>query len=123
MKKTISLMVIVLLVSAGSAFAAATSPLVAQGGQAISGFKTGQNPVALGKLSNNVSLRCVFDPTTPTAFAATTKHLSGNRTFGTSYDDTRIYYKDATVGKIVSDENTYDKSDSSEWASGNWSSL
>lgn len=118
MKKTILLIVMVLLVSAGSALA---TTFDAAGGQAITGTKTGQNAVAMGKLSNNVSLRCIYDTTTPTGFSATTKHLSGNRTFGTSYDDTRIYYKDATVGKSVTEENTVTVSDSSAWDG--WSSL
>ena len=121
MKKTISLMIVVLLVSAGAAFA---TDFTASGGQAITGTKTGQNAVAMGKLSNNVSLFCVYDTTTPTAFGAITKHLSGNRTFGTSYDDTRIYYKDATVGKTVTADsaNQITVSDSSAWSTG-WSSL
>jgi hypothetical protein len=74
---------------------------------------------SLGKLSTNVSLVVVYSDT---QFSAATKHLSGNRTFGTSSTDTRIYYKEVATGvEAVAGDVT--NSDSSDFQSGGWSGL
>jgi hypothetical protein len=109
MKRIIALTSLMLLI-ASAAFAANPANITAGG--AITG-----DSKSLGKLSTNVSLSVKYGDT---AFAAATKHLSGNRAFGTSSTDTRIYFKEVAAGTALGV--TISNSDSTDFQSG-WSSL
>jgi hypothetical protein len=114
MKKIIVLASLMMLL-ATSAFAAGTTVKILNGGAINS---TADNK-PLGKLSTNVSLVVI---NSSTAFSTATKHLSGNREFGTSSTDTRIYYKEVATGveAVVGDVTN---SDSSDFQAAGWSGL
>lgn len=117
MKRIIAMMALLLMTGTGAAFAAGGTATI-NAGQSYTGQEGSNAAVVLGKLSTNVS--AYLDYAT-TVYAAITKHLSGSRTFGASSDDTRIYYKESTVGAaVVSGDLT--ASDSSAFATG-WTSL
>ncbi len=56
------------------------------------------NAANIGKLSTKVELAWKCDPN---GYAIYTQHQQGTKAFGTSYDSTSIYTKDATAGTPV----------------------
>lgn len=114
MKKTVSLLIIAILVVPSFAFAATFTSAAAA---AITGTKTGGSAQPLGQLSSNVKLVSVY---TAAAFAAATKHLNGTKQFGSSSGDTKIFSKDLAAGTDV--PATPSAGDSSAFASG-WTSM
>jgi hypothetical protein len=116
MKKIILVFTAVMLLAASSAALANTE--MGYDSSEIMGKKGTETAVTMGKLSTNVSLYVKFDTT---AFAAITKHKSGNRTFGTSSNDTRIYYSTTDVGSTVG--TGLSNSDSTDFQTTGWYSL
>lgn len=118
MKKIVALTAAMLMIA--SSALAGTGTVNIAGGSAMTATNSSTSSTAsLGKLSTNVSLTVVFDTT---AFAAGTKHLSGNRGFGTSSNDTRIYYKEMAVQEN-STNMSLSASDSSDFQGTGWASL
>jgi hypothetical protein len=64
------------------------------------------------KPSNNVTVRCV---SIASAYAAQSNHSNGDRIFGVSFDDPKIYWKNGTAVE------TFDQA--STWGITGWSSL
>jgi hypothetical protein len=125
MKKIIALTVLMLLF-AGSAFAAGnamtTGSTVAVAGSAIYG---GDTPTAAGdaknpmvKLSSGVTGFANFDST---GYSIFTKHQKGTKIFGTPHDSTRMYYKQVTVATVLSGTSCGSSSGEANFSSG-WTS-
>lgn len=70
----------------------------------------------LGRLSKGVQLGVAY---TDAAYSLNTKHLTGSKVYGTSFDSTAIYSKESKSGDKVSAPT---KSDSSEYGSG-WTAM
>jgi len=95
MKKIIVLTLSFMLV-AGSAMAADTTPAATGTTNAgnITLKATSPSATPIAKASKNV----VFGwNTSATGYALATFHTSGGKSYGTGYDATRIYFKDATA--------------------------
>jgi len=112
MKKLITLTAFMLF-TATIVFAAEENKVIPGGGGIAAGT------TSLGKLSTNVSLKVSYDNT---AFSVATKHLSGNRAFGTAHNDTRIYFIEAGAGVGTAAPPDLSDSDSTAFTTG-WTSL
>ena len=91
MKKIIIISALFLFVFAGTSMALTLS--TGSGEQVFGGVVAADvadpNGVLIGKLSKGVSGTFNF---TTTAYAMITKHTSGSKAYGTSYDSTAIYF-------------------------------
>ena len=91
MKKIILISALFLFVFAGTTMAANLT--TGSGEQVFGGVVAADvadpNGVLIGKLSKGVSGTFNF---TTTAYAMITKHTSGSKAYGTSYDSTAIYF-------------------------------
>ena len=115
--KVIALLAFTLLLA--SAYSASATTTTTDPGGAYYGVKGTTGTIQMGKLSTNVTI--IVDYST-TSYAASSKHLSGNREFGGGSSDTRIYYKDRAVGQSLPDAPT--ASDSTAFGTGaGWASL
>jgi hypothetical protein len=115
-KKIIALLAFMLIAAASSASATTTTT---DPGGGYSGVKGTSGTIQMGKLSTNVTLIINYDTT---SYAASAKHLSGNKEYGGGSSDTRIYVKDLAVGTASPDAPS--ASDSSAFTGDtNWSSL
>ena len=121
MKKIATLLVFAVFATAGSAFAGTTvlAPAGGVSGAAVQvqGMRTGGKWSIIGSLSSSVKIVINSNPST---FAIVTKHYNGTKFFGTSSNDTRLFYKDSASGLDVAACNCT-ASDSSAFLS--WSSL
>ncbi|TWJ19383.1 hypothetical protein [Geobacter argillaceus] len=114
MKRIISLVALMLIVTSGSAFAAAFtsgSTNTNGTGQSIYGgvdatTAAGTTAPMLGRLSKGVQFGAAFSNTT---YAHTTKHSGGTKMYGTAQNSTAIYSQDATAiaAPSTSDANAF----------------
>lgn len=115
MKKYMLLAAFGVLAASTSVYAGDITSGTATGyGVEIQGQKGTETAKTIGRLSNNVSANFQYDSTT---YAVVTKHKTGNKEYGSSSGDTKLFYKDSTA--LTPSDPT--KSDSS--AFDGWSSL
>jgi hypothetical protein len=82
-------------------------------GVEIKGVKTGETAKSIGRLSNNVSANFQYSDVT---YAVITKHKTGNKEYGSSSGDTKLFYQDQTA-LVPSDPQQSDSSAFSGWSS------
>ncbi|TWJ19385.1 hypothetical protein [Geobacter argillaceus] len=114
MKRIISLVALMLIVTSGSAFATAfaTGATDTNGtGETVYGgvdatTAAGTTAPVLGRLSKGVHFGAAFSATT---YALTTKHSGGTKMYGTAQNSTAIYSQDATAiaAPSTSDANAF----------------
>ena len=114
-RKIIALLGLLLFVAAGNAHAASKN---IASGAAYNGVKGTGASQTLGHLSTNVSAIVSYDPTT---YAVTTHHLNGNKEYGSSAGDTRIFVADRASGTALPESPS--ASDSTAFNATTWSSL
>ena len=105
MKKTFILLTLLMFAASGSCFAAALNTNVsttAPGLQVYGGVNAadaaGTTSVLLGKMSKGVNFRCAYSVT---GYAASTKHTSGTKAYGSAFDSTAIYFQDVGLAGTV----------------------
>ena len=124
MKKIIALTVFSLLVS-GQAFALNTITMnsdltaaAAKSGLSLYGDKsdaTQATATLIGKTSTGVSVGVKVGAG---GYAMVTQHKSGIKAFGTSFNSTSVFYKDATAGTaVLTVPNNTDATDFAAWQS------
>lgn len=117
MKKVISLVAVMLLISSTSLFAAdAGSEFTSTAGAEVKvGTTTADKDLI--KLSNNVILKAFINDT-KTAYSMSSKHNSAPREYATSSGDTKLYYQDlATAETDMTTLTAADSSDFDDWKS------
>ncbi|HXV22539.1 MAG TPA: hypothetical protein VD811_16265 [Desulfuromonadales bacterium] len=95
MKKVLTFAALIMLVTCGSAFAAALGQDTdCNPGESIYGgvdATQAASGVLLGKMSKGVVFRAQYDDS---GYAAGTKHDSGTKAYGTAHDSTAIYFQE-----------------------------
>lgn len=102
--KKIVVLVAIMMLAAGSAFATTFNEngTTASVSGVLSSYKT----------SKNVEVHAKGDKST---YAARSKHLNGDREYGSAAGDSKLYYQDSTVGATASDPTNSDSSEFSSW--------
>ncbi|KAA0895264.1 hypothetical protein [Oryzomonas rubra] len=86
-------------------------------GVAIQYSTDGTNYKDLAKLSNNVMLHCFINSTSD-QYSITTKHSQSVREYGTSSQDTKMYYHElAATSTAMTTLNASDTSQMTSWTS------
>jgi hypothetical protein len=98
MKKIAALVAAMLVFAAVSAFATDLTADTTKVGLTCTG-----DGKAIGKLSASVTMAAKYDTT---AYAITTMNIKGTKTFGTSFDSTAIYSKEATIATPTNSNST-----------------
>ncbi|KAB0669594.1 hypothetical protein F6V30_12385 [Oryzomonas sagensis] len=100
-----------------AAAAAAGSEFVAAAGASIQYSVDGTNYKDLAKLSNNVILHCFINSTSD-QYSITSKHTQSVREYGTSSQDTKMYYHElSTASTGMTGLNAADTSQMTSWTS------
>jgi hypothetical protein len=108
-----------MLLAAFGVLAASTSVYALDAGTAsgygveIQGQKGSETAKSIGRLSNNVSANFQYDSV---SYAVITKHKTGNKEYGSSSGDTKLFYQDQTA-LTPTDPGESDSSAFSGWSS------
>ena len=116
MKKICALLVVSLLLTSGSAFAAASGLIPA--GQVLTAANAASTPTytlpSFAKLSTGVSLGFKTDTAT---YAIITKHVNGDNEYGAAANDGKNYYNPLAPGSAADTPTTSDSQSFSTWSS------